>query len=144
MNKLLVFIIVVALTACSSAAAPLPESGVTEWGTPYVVNRAVVAATYKAELACIQRLLATNRWDRNALKRHLSDCDWDAYQARTFGEPKTYYFWDGQQERGQSPFAEFDMCISGVASYSWDFPDEYTTDDFRSLIVKCIDMYPKL
>ena len=140
MKTLALIIGTLLLIGCSTAKA----DHVTSWGTHFVYDAVRVTSIYKAERACLQRTLATSDSNAGQLRSRLEDCYWDANDdLRISEDPPTYYFMPGQ-EGGDGPFMEFDLCVSGLASHTWDFPDdsEETTAHFRESVQDCISLFP--
>jgi hypothetical protein len=132
-----------ALSLLVAAQTAVPTAGVTSWGTHYLIDQPHVIRAETHLRDCV-RGATDSEQTPDAIRSGVQSCYWALAETELKADADTYYFWSGQQEAGQSPFAEFDLCVSGLASYMWDFPPNATGDSFRTSVRDCLAQFPDL
>jgi hypothetical protein len=127
---------------CSLILSCTPQyDGITSWGTKYVIDPQKVTLLERSLHTCTLAATEASYLRPEDLRSAVEDCYWRYWDDDKIGE--VYYFYTGQQEDGVTPFVEFDICMSGLSSHMWDFPDDSTVESFRQDVRDCLNQFPK-
>ena len=119
---------------------PKPD-GITSWGTPYIIAPATVTEIHQKQKNCMENALSI-AFDRvEDLRMAVTDCD--SKNPTRIPHSEIYYFYTGQDEAGESPFSEFNFCLS-MQSGMWDFPPEYSINKYREDLHTCLSTFPSM
>lgn len=133
MKKLLFIIGTLLLAGCGSIEQRSPQ---------YIENHDKYVEIHTELRDCMQAAVDTQYYGLERLRLEVQSCDIAAFnQLRFKDDPESYYVDAGE---GFGPYEDFSYCSSSVASGMWEFPPEVTTDDYRSIIKRCINAFPSL
>jgi hypothetical protein len=138
MKKLISCIGLLVLAGCSAANA----ASVSSWGTPYVTDNLKVAFSELTLRNCVQKAIDTEYYGLDRTRIEVQGCYEEEVKNSKVPGTDTYYFWEGQEKNGESPFADFELCINQIASSISEFGPDDTTFTYRTELRNCLRKYP--